>query len=503
MHTRARFALLAFITLVTGAHATSAQQAAADAAAKTITPEDMRARIAFLSDDSLKGRNTPSAGLTTAANYIAGQFKSFGLQPLGDNNGFLQMWPYRQAHLKGDVSIEARSAQGAKKLAYGSDFFLVHSEADSAVAGAVFGGSAKDAASIGNAARGNVVFFFLPGMPSPEWQQTASSTLMSSLHNGAKAIVLVLDPTFPPQIIGMITQQTAEARVPPGAPPLVGMTYAKAKEIFSAGGQDLDALKDKPGTTPLEGVTVVVKQPVESNETKVPNVVAVIPGSDPKLKDEYIVFSGHMDHIGVGKPDERGDSIYNGADDDASGTSVVMEVAQAFASMNQRPKRSLIFLTVSGEEKGLLGSDYFVNHPPIAISRIVADVNTDMIGRNNPDTVVAIGQDYSSLGPTLQSIAKAHPELHLTVAPDLWPEEGLFFRSDHFNFARNNVPAIFFTTGLHPDYHKPSDEVDKIDADKAARIARLVFYLGNEIANAPSAPKWTAKGVEDVKKMTQ
>ncbi len=500
MHMRARFALLAFIAFA-GARATSAQTVTD--AAKTITPEDMHTRIGVLSDDSLKGRNTPSPGLTGAANYIAGQFKSFGLQPFGDNNGFLQLWPYRQAHLRGDVSIESRSAAGTNKLKYGDDFFLVHSDADSAVASAVFGGGAKDAATVGDAARGKVLFFFLPGQPNAEWQQTASATLMSSLHNGAKAIILVLDPAFPAQIIGMITQQTAEARVPPGAPPLIGMTYGKAKEIFAAGGQNLDALKDKSGTTALNGVTVAVKQPVESNEEKVPNVVGLIPGSDPKLKDEYIVFSGHMDHIGVGKPDERGDSINNGADDDASGSSVVMAVAQAFASLNVPPKRSLIFLTVSGEEKGLLGSDFFVNHPPIAISKIVADVNTDMIGRNNPDTVVAIGQDYSSLGPLVQAVAKAHPELHLKVAPDLWPEEGLFFRSDHFNFAKNNVPAIFFTTGLHADYHKPSDEVDKIDTDKAARIARLVFYLGNEIANAPSPPKWTAKGVEEVKKMTQ
>jgi Zn-dependent M28 family amino/carboxypeptidase len=228
-------------------------------------------------------------------------------------------------------------------------------------------------------------------------------------------------------------------------------------------------------------------------------VVALLPGSDPALKDTYVVFSAHMDHVGVGQPNAKGDSIYNGADDDASGTTAVLEVAQAFAALKQKPKRSLLFVTVSGEEKGLLGSAYFAEHPPVAAEHIVADINIDMIGRNNPDTVVAIGQEYTTLGTTVQEVARAHADLKLKVAPDLWPEEQLFFRSDHFSFAQKGIPAIFFTTGLHDDYHQPSDEPATIDADKLARIARLVYHLGEAVASATTAPKWTEQGTSAMK----
>jgi Zn-dependent M28 family amino/carboxypeptidase len=232
-----------------------------------------------------------------------------------------------------------------------------------------------------------------------------------------------------------------------------------------------------------------------------PNVVAVLPGSDSVLKNTYIVFSAHMDHLGVGAPNARGDSIYNGADDDASGTSAVVELAEAFASLSERPRRSLLFLTVSGEERGLLGSRYFSDHPPVPANALVADINIDMIGRNAPDMVVGIGQEYSSLGATAQRVVQMHPELGLKVAPDPWPSEQLFFRSDHFNFARIQVPAIFFFAGLHEDYHQPSDEVEKIDADKAARIAKLIFYLGASVADDPQAPQWTAEGLKVVRSL--
>jgi len=177
----------------------------------------------------------------------------------------------------------------------------------------------------------------------------------------------------------------------------------------------------------------------------------------------------------------------------------VLEVAQAFASLPARPRRSMIFLTVSGEEKGLFGSAWFTDHPPVARDKIVANINLDMVGRNHPDTVVAIGQDYSSLGAAAQAVAKQRPELGLVVAPDLWPQENLFMRSDHFNFAKNGIPALFFTTGLHEQYHKQSDEVELIDRDKITRIARLVFHLALDVANTTESPKWTEAGREAVR----
>jgi Zn-dependent M28 family amino/carboxypeptidase len=170
-------------------------------------------------------------------------------------------------------------------------------------------------------------------------------------------------------------------------------------------------------------------------------------------------------------------------------------VAQAFAAQQKAPARSLVFLLVSGEEKGLLGSQYFAQHPTVPIEKIIADINIDMIGRNNPDTVSAIGQEYSDLGTTVQQVATAHAgELKLVVAPDLWPEENLFVRSDHYSFAARGVPAIFFTTGLHADYHKVSDEPGTIDNDKVARISRLIYLLGEAVAKAPARPQWTEAG---------
>jgi hypothetical protein len=232
----------------------------------------------------------------------------------------------------------------------------------------------------------------------------------------------------------------------------------------------------------------------DDGERRAPNAVGILRGSDPALRDTYVVFSAHMDHVGVGPPDARGDSIYNGADDDASGTSAVLELAEAFAARPERPARSIVFLTVSGEEVGLFGSDAFLRAGPIPARRIVADINIDMIGRNAPDTLVAIGLAYSSLGATASQVARQHPDLGLTVVDDPWPNEQFFFRSDHFNFARAGVPALFLFSGVHPDYHRPSDEVERIDTDKASRIARLAYQLGLAVASATEAPAWTAAG---------
>jgi Peptidase family M28 len=220
-----------------------------------------------------------------------------------------------------------------------------------------------------------------------------------------------------------------------------------------------------------------------------PNVVGVLEGSDPALKREYLVLSAHMDHVGVGAP-VNGDSIYNGADDDASGTTGVLELAEALSRPGARPKRSVIFLTVSGEEHGLWGSSWFGAHAPVPISQIVADLNIDMIGRNWKDTIVVIGKEHSDLGTTLDRVNRAHPELGMRAIDDIWPEENFYFRSDHYNFARKGVPVLFFFNGTHPDYHAPNDEPDRIDAEKESRIVRLIYLIAQEIGNAPQRPVW-------------
>jgi Zn-dependent M28 family amino/carboxypeptidase len=206
--------------------------------------------------------------------------------------------------------------------------------------------------------------------------------------------------------------------------------------------------------------------------------------------------------VGVGRAFD-GDSIYNGADDDASGTSALLEIAEAFASMPEPPGRSLVFLAVSGEEKGLLGSRWFTDHPTIPLDRVVANVNIDMIGRNATDSVVVIGMEYSSLGSLVREVAAEHPEIGISVMPDPWPEERFFFRSDHFNFARKEIPALFFFAGVHDDYHRPSDEVEKIDGDKAARVARLIFYTAQALAEDAEAPRWDPQGLAEVRTLTR
>lgn len=233
-----------------------------------------------------------------------------------------------------------------------------------------------------------------------------------------------------------------------------------------------------------------------------PNVVAVLRGSDPQLRDEYVVLSAHFDHVGVGRP-VNGDSIYNGADDNASGTAALLEVAKAFSTLTERPRRSIIFLHVSGEEHGLLGSRYYSENPTVPVDRIVANLNVDMIGRNAPDSIVVIGKSYSSIGEVVDQVARRHAELGLTASDDLWPQERFFYRSDHFNFARLEIPSVFFFAGVHEDYHRPSDTVEKIDTDKSARVARLIFHATQEIANATERPRWDPAGLEEVRARTR
>jgi Zn-dependent M28 family amino/carboxypeptidase len=248
-----------------------------------------------------------------------------------------------------------------------------------------------------------------------------------------------------------------------------------------------------PRARQINALSFEISAEAETVASSAPNVVGILEGSDPQLKDEYIVLSAHMDHVGIGNPID-GDSIMNGADDNASGTAAVIEAAEAFALMNPRPKRSIIFLAVSGEEKGLWGSQWYSENPSVPISQIVADVNTDMIGRNWTDTIVAIGKEYSDLGETLDRVNSQHPELNMTAIDDIWPEERFYYRSDHYNFAEKGVPVLFFFNGTHEDYHGVNDEIEKVDAEKATRIVKLMFYLSLEIANNPERPRWKQTG---------
>ncbi|HEY2825734.1 MAG TPA: M20/M25/M40 family metallo-hydrolase, partial [Gemmatimonadales bacterium] len=222
-----------------------------------------------------------------------------------------------------------------------------------------------------------------------------------------------------------------------------------------------------------------------------------------KLKSEYVFLTGHMDHIGTpgsgeGCEPKGADTICNGADDDASGTIGVVELAQALSQLHPRPKRSLVFMTVSGEERGLWGSQYYSEHPVVPLAQTVADLNTDMIGRNWKDSIVVIGKEHSDLGATLNRVGAEHPELHMKPTDDIWPQENFYFRSDHYNFARKGVPILFFFNGVHDDYHQASDDVAKIDGEKESRIIKLDFYMALAVANTAARPKWNPESYRKI-----
>jgi hypothetical protein len=398
-----------------------------------------------------------------------------------------------------------------RMLAYGTDYYsdavIAEGSTEMGDARPIYAGIPGEQGLPAGEYRGAAPLVVVPGGYSRDWRAAVARAKGAARAAGARALLVAVSPDFPERQFRDLAQRslTASRRIPEaGDIPVFYLTRAAAQRIVARGGQALDRLPASPSAGVGLGEVEVhfAARARVLDPARPPNIVAVLPGSDPQLRDEYVVLSAHMDHVGVGRP-VNGDSIYNGADDDASGTSGILEVAEAFASLPQRPKRSILFLHVSGEEKGLLGSQWFSEHPTVPLGRIVADVNVDMIARNNPDTVVVIGKNYSSLGRTANAVQAQHPELHLTLSDDIWPEERFFFRSDHFNFARKEIPAIFFFSGVHADYHKPSDEVEKIDADKAARIARMIFYTVQQIANDPARPVWDPAGLAEVRAMTR
>ena len=481
-------------------------------AVQTITPSDVYARIEFLASDAMRGRDTPSPELEIVANYLVSQYKQMGFAPGGEGGTFYQWWPFPLRRLSAsEASLEFAGTGGSTRLALGRDFFSAGGTAAAIhSAGLVYAGRGADALLAEGTMRDRVVVVAIPGASSRDWRLERTRLRNGARRAGASAIVYVLDAPWTADSIARYAQTAQNpARTLGGelAYPQFFLGRDAARRVFQAGGLSLDdqlaAGETMTQPVALSGVAVNAGLPVQTLDAgRAPNVIAILPGSDPALRDEYVVLSAHMDHIGVGRAVD-GDSINNGADDDASGTSGLLEVAQAMAQLGVRPRRSVVFLHVSGEEKGLLGSEWYSDHPTLPLERIVANVNVDMIARNAADSVVVIGKDYSTLGDVANRLDAEHPELNLTLADDIWPEQRFFFRSDHFNFARKEVPSIFFFSGVHEDYHRPSDEVEKIDADKAARISRMVFYLVYEIANDPQRPRWDPEGLAEVRRMTR
>ena len=490
----------AWFTLVLPISA-AAQQVDLDAAARTITEADYARRVGVIAHDSMQGRDTPSLGLEKTATWIASEFRRFGLRGGAADGSFIQRYPLRSIAVDRDRS---GLGGGSRRLEFERDL--------APLTGTVDGGQARGAlvvisgrgdparALADNAVRDQHAVLVLA--PNAEVDQEVFR-LLSSIRNAGAASVFVTNP------VGDAAWAANAARAlrpdvargwgtsgPSALPfrPILEIRTRSLIELVQGRGIDVPALQARAtGAMRVDRVSdlnLTLTQRMGEQAITAPNVVGILEGSDPVLKDEYVIFSGHMDHVGIGTPDANGDSIFNGADDDASGTVAVVEIAEAMAALSTPPRRSTLFLLVSGEEKGLWGSEYYSDNPTVPVEGMVADFNTDMVGRNWPDTIVAIGKEHSDLGQTLERVNAAHPELRMTAIDDLWPEQSFYTRSDHYNFARRGVPILFFFNGTHADYHGLDDEPDRIDAEKAARIARLVFYLGAEVANARERPTW-------------
>jgi hypothetical protein len=471
---------------------------AQEGAVATITAADIAARVGRLAHDSMRGRFTPSPELDRTAAYIAAEFARFGLEPMGDGGAFVQR--YRLDRSVPDTAASYMTV-GSRRLAFGRDVIPMTPVDDPRpVTGrtlVVTGSSAPDRPLD---VAGAVVVLAVPtqgaGQPSAQIRP-----LLRAIQQAAPAAI-VLPVDSPDEVWREVMAGQSRTALEPawrqgrGRPSLQVRDRALAPALAAAG-VDLAAARLATGPAQAQVVNVPISivsraRPVET--VYAPNVAGLLRGGDPALAAEVVVLSAHMDHIGVvGAGSCRpvgADSICNGADDNASGTVSVVELAEAFAARSPRPRRSLLFLTVSGEERGLWGSDYITAHPPVPIDRIVAGLNLDMVGRNWTDTIVAIGREHSDLGATLARVEAAHPELRMTVRDDPWPQERFYFRSDHYNFARRGVPILFFFSGPHADYHRPTDHPERIDAEKQARLTRLVFYLALEVANAPERPVW-------------
>ncbi len=484
-------------------------------AVRSITAVVVQQRIGVIAHDSMGGRNTPSPGLEKTAVYLAGLYQRWGLKPAGDNGTYFQRYSLvRKRFDPANSYLETNEAGTITRypltrwaLASGPRTGTPITGPVKMLSGAI---SAKDIAPL--TLSGSVVLFVQNPTRSAD-----NNAVMAAVRAKAPAAILVLQATDPAQFNTRVEMAArGGGMVLDGMPP-VGVTTLTLHDSLIASDSNAPNRPDwgamRASTSPVimdvpanVQFTIVARE-IEVVRVTAPNVVAMVEGSDPVLKNEYIVYSAHMDHVGTVGDGVGGcgvnranpaDSICNGADDDASGTIGIAMVAEAFARMKVKPRRSIIILNVSGEEKGLLGAEYYAAHPTVSREAIISNLNFDMIGRNNPDSIVVIGKEHSDLGGTLAAVTARHPELRLTAADDIWPQERFYFRSDHYHFARKGVPILFFFNGVHPQYHQPSDEVSLIDTSKLARVAALGFYLGNEIANTPARPQWNPQSYKDV-----
>lgn len=456
--------------------------------------------IFMLASEEFEGRGSGSAGNEAAAHYIAERFAEYGLKPIGtsryhdlqapmDGSGYFQ--PFRVY-----IGAEAGKANRLEVIADGKrltlrphEDFMPESIATtgSAKGELVFVGYGIQSSLAGHEdyngvdVKGKVVLALEGTPPVSEGPnllrayQSARAKARTAKEQGAVALLLVQKEDAP--LSTMLAGRGGDAGIP-----VVTLRRQAAEKLLTACGMSLNDLWQNPKSRPIERASVTVQTEVIQRYGATANIIGVVEGTGPKLKHEYIVIGAHMDHLGWGL---QGGSMYTGklpaihygADDNASGTAGLLELAQYFAANPQ--KRSLIFMAFSGEELGLLGSAYYTNHPIIPLEKTVAMLNMDMIGRLREDHLSIGGVDTSPIWHPLLE------ELNREAGFNLALDGGGFGASDHSSFFAKKIPVLFFFTGMHREYHTPADKPETINAPGAARVARLVANVTEYIANLP------------------
>lgn len=493
--------------------------------------------MAFLASDELQGRETGNHSLRVAARYLATELAKMKLAPVGDNGTYFQEYTLLKQQVSPESYMAVESQDGQRKeFAFGEAFvtlsrgrsvseMMLHSEV--AFVGYGISAPAKGYDEYAGIDVKDKLLLVMGAEPRREdgtslldsTASTAYGQMMTKMQNamasGAKGMILispsseVADGTGSRQFARFARfLRRPRYTLPNGTQSrngAVGFAIVLAREdvaeaILQRAGKTLHqvqseiAATQKPASFALDGTIVEIRIDVTTEEVRVPNVVGLLEGSDPVLKDEVVVFSAHYDHVGI---DKEG-NIFNGADDNGSGTSALLEIAQAFAENPIRPKRSVLFLWVSGEEKGLLGSRYYTEHPIIPIENTVANINMDMIGRVRAPQDTSKANEMLALAGTVYVVGghqsselkkineEAAKKAGLTIdysLNDLNHPQRIYYRSDHFNFARKGIPVLFYTSGLHVDYHKPTDTIEKINFAKIKSVATLAYLTGWQVAN--------------------
>jgi len=495
--------------------------------AEHVTAAQLRDYLSFVASDLMEGRDTPSRGLDTTARFIATLLSRWGFRPAGDPGSFFQ-----SIDLSRSVITPAESSLSLSGRAYGfGDEWFARPMAGTADAGLVYAshGWVNEAKGVdpyrGLDVKGRIVVvqlsYFPPGGTFQDVRKGSGWTRPSRAAADRGAVAVVYVPTrrgldgwdrlrslFGTDEFSPVKLRETDVELPSvvANATLVQALFAGERADSEAIWKSFDAGTAADGFALDPGKKLALKIAVRDEKATTQNVVAVWPGSDAVLAGEYVAFGAHYDHIGLSDSAKDGDNINNGADDDGSGTVALLAMAEALAKTPRRPKRSILFVWHCGEEKGLWGSDYFTQFPTVPLDRVVAQLNIDMIGRtkaasdtnprnavlSGPHEVYAIGSRMMSddLGRALVRVNGAYLKLLLNEKyDDPADPQRLFYRSDHFNYARKGIPIIFFFSGLHEDYHQVSDQVEKIDFAKYEQITRTVYVLGWQIAEAPARPR--------------